>query len=136
MSTKENAPERTEAQTTMESLSGDYSIEDASQFLSCLFPGVKEFVFQTFDDNSDRKNPKLARTIRGTLEECWPKLVRLNKQGAGVFVTTNEIAPGKPRQNKHVTAIRAVFADYDQRTVTPPEPMMLPHAIVESSPDK
>jgi len=40
----------------------------AQLFLDTLDPSGK-FTFQTFDDNQDRKDRRLARTFNGTLEE-------------------------------------------------------------------
>ena len=65
----------------------------ASQFWSALDPNAGSFVYQTFDDLKSRRDRNLARTLRGSLNELWGTLARLNEQGAGVFVTINETAP-------------------------------------------
>ena len=100
------------------------------------------FTFQTFDDSAE-KDPGKARVFHGTLEQHALALVRLNQNGAGVFVMVNRgdgvIQPGKKtcRTNGNVIAVRALFADADGEPLesilakSPP-----PHIVVESSPGK
>ena len=53
----------------------------AQRFLDLLEPGGV-FTFQTFDDNKDRKDRRLAKILHGTLGSHVAELVRLNEQGA------------------------------------------------------
>ncbi|TWV80437.1 DNA-primase RepB domain-containing protein [Moraxella sp. VT-16-12] len=92
--------------------------------------------FQTFDDNADRKDPKLAHKFHGTLDMHANTLHALNAQGAGVYVTVNA-TDGKGRTKANITAVRALFVDFDTvdesrvaRLTTLPVP---PTVIVESS---
>src|SRR5262245_51524972 len=74
----------------------------AKEFLTGLDPTTDRFTFQTFDDNKDRKSPKLARILHGTLDECFAELVRLNNLGAGIFVTVNA-TDFRGRSTKNIT---------------------------------
>lgn len=85
--------------------------QSAQRFLQTLEPGCEQFVFQTFDDSHSRKNPRLARTLIGTLEQLLPTLNGLQSQGAGVFV---QVQGGEQRGKQGVTYGRAVFVDADQ----------------------
>jgi hypothetical protein len=84
----------------------------AGEFLACLDPTATRFTFQTFDDNKVRKNPALARVLHGTLDECFPELIRLNNLGAGVFVTISE-TDFQGRSTKNIVRARALFSDAD-----------------------
>src|SRR5437879_6219503 len=81
---------------------------EAERFLACLDPKATTFTFQTFDDDKDRKDPKLVSVLHGTLAELWDTLVRFNEQGAGIFVTANE-TDGKGRSGENIVRVRAVF---------------------------
>ncbi|MEL0215755.1 MAG: hypothetical protein VW948_08340, partial [Burkholderiaceae bacterium] len=84
-------------------------LKEAQLFLDTLYPNGK-FTFQTFDDNQDRKDGRLARTFNGTLEEHAAALQDLQQKGAGVFVTINETdLNGRKEQN--VIRVRAIFVD-------------------------
>jgi len=90
---------------------------EAARFLSLLDAHATFFTFQTFDDvvlknNKKRKDPKLLRALRGSLDECWDEIVRLNERGAGVFVTVNE-TDGKGRKGENIVRVRALFVDLD-----------------------
>ena len=101
------------------------------------------FTFQTFDDDKDRKDFRLAKVYHGTLEQHANDLTRLNQAGAGIFVMINRgdgaVHEGKKtcRTKANVVAVRALFADADG---VPIEPILRksppPHILVESSPDK
>ena len=84
----------------------------AGAFLRILDPNTDQFTFQTFDDNSDRNDPKLARILHGSLEKHWDTLVKLNYAGAGIFVTVNETNL-KGRKATDIIAIRAVWQEDD-----------------------
>lgn len=96
----------------------------------------EQFTFQTFDDNADRKDRALAHQFHGTLAQHADTLHALNKRGAGVYVTVNA-TDGKGRTAKNITAVRALFVDFDTadetrvaRLTALPVP---PTVIVESS---
>jgi hypothetical protein len=110
----------------------DISLADAARFLTLLDETATQFTFQSFDDNRDRADPKLARILHGTLAEHAETLIRLNNLGAGIFVMVQE-GDGLGRGNKNVTRIRAVFQEDDGEG----KPLPLePHIINESSPGK
>lgn len=88
--------------------------EDAQLFLDTLDP-VGRYTFQTFDDNSERKDRALAATLHGTLAEHASTLARLNRSGSGVFVTINE-TDFNGRRAENVTRVRALFADFDEQS--------------------
>jgi hypothetical protein len=112
-------------------LEPDFS--QAERFLAILDETAERFTFQTFDDDKQRKDKRLASVLTGSLEECWKRLVALNRQGAGVFVTVNE-TDGKGRKLENITRIRAVWheEDYPCGKEFPIEP----HMLIESSPGK
>ena len=104
--------------------------------MACLDPAATFFTFQTFDDNPERDDPKLARILHGTLEARCSELVSLNNKGAGIFVTINA-TDGKGRTTENIVVVRGVFADLDG---APLEPVLrngrLPHIVVNSSPNR
>jgi putative DNA primase/helicase len=104
------------------------------RFLKLL--GAKQFTFQTFDDNSERKNTKLARILHGTLDEHAERLIHLNRLGAGVFVAVNR-TDLKGRKRENIQRVRAITVDLDGAPVEPIQRCQLkPHVIVESSPGR
>lgn len=108
-------------------------LAEAERFLTALDAEAESWCFQTFDDTG--KRGELARTLHGELGELFDTLDALNRRGAGVFVTINEVAPGAPRTAANVVRVRAVFADFDG--TDPPEVWPLaPVLEVESSPGK
>ena len=104
----------------------------ASHFLQAIDP-AGGFTFQTFDDNP-RKDHYLAKVFHGTFSEHRNELARLNKAGAGIFVTVNK-TDGRGRKKENVTVVRAVFLDLDGAPL-PDEWPIEPHLIVESSPGR
>jgi hypothetical protein len=52
--------------------------DEALRFLRLLDPTTEQFTFQTFDDNHDRKDPKLAKVLHGTLDQHFNRLSFLN----------------------------------------------------------
>ena len=105
----------------------------AEAFLTAQDEEAERFCFQTFDDIKERKDGSLACILNGTLDEHWDKLVKLNRRGAGVFVTVN-ITDGKGRKIDNIVSPRAIFQEADHPN-TPPPPLD-PHIEVESSPGK
>ncbi|MCX7313944.1 MAG: DUF3631 domain-containing protein [Alphaproteobacteria bacterium] len=109
------------------------SLADAAHFLEVLDPDATSFTFQTFDDNSERKDKTLAHVLHGTLAEHGPELQRLNEKGAGIFVTVNR-TDGTGRKKENIVQVRAAFVDLDG---APLEPVMQyhlpPHIVTETS---
>ena len=100
---------------------------------------TEPFTFQTFDDNADRNDKALTRQFHGTLDQHAQVLHALNAKGAGVYVTVNA-TDGKGRKAANITAVRALFVDFDApdddrvaRLLGLPIP---PTVIVESSQGK
>jgi hypothetical protein len=107
----------------------------AKAFLNALDP-TGTFTFQTFDDNKERKDGRLARILHGTLDEHLATLTKLQQQGAGVFVMVNE-GDGKGRAATNVLRVRAHVLDLDGAPLEPAMQSELPpHIVVESSPQK
>lgn len=111
----------------------------ARRFLDALAPDEQVFVFQTFDDNSDRKDRSLSRVIVGPLAEALPQLNALQARGAGVFV---QIQGGHGRGQEFISHGRAVVVDADEPDDTVnvisqvKQEMPLPSAVIQSSPGK
>jgi hypothetical protein len=115
--------------------------EEARKFLRRLDPDCDEFVFQTFDDSQTQRNPALARTLHGTLDQHWSTLESLSRQGAGIFVCINKINRLGKRTKENVIALRAYFADFDKLNPATIKSNLksfglMPHVIVKSSPGK
>jgi len=107
--------------------------EEAKRFLSSLDHQASEYTFQTFDDNADRRRSHLNQVLNGSIDTVWPKLVYLNQQGSGVFVTVNE-TDLKGRKKENIIRVRAVwFEDDSGDHLSPPSE---PSFSVESSPGK
>lgn len=108
-------------------------LEAARRYLRTLDPGTREFTFQTFDDLKTRKETTLAQTLHGTIDDLAPTLARLNRRGAGVYVTVNRTVNGSRRKEDIIEA-RAMFreADSPDLPIIPIEP----HLVVETSPGK
>lgn len=105
---------------------------EAQRFLAAIDPSG-DFVFQTFDDDKDRKDIKRAIVTREI-----SRLAPMNAKGAGIFFSINQIVGkgGKGvRLAKNVVRVRALFADFD-RVGLPDEWPIDPSIIVESSPKK
>ncbi len=110
-------------------------LEQARNFLTALAPGETHFTFQTFDD-SEAKQPKLARVMHGSLVEWLPELARLSTLGAGMFVTVNR-TDLRGRRETNIVAVRALVADLDDAPLSVLERFGLPpHIIVISSPSR
>lgn len=119
----------------MQAISSDIDLNEAARFLALLDPEATSFTFQTFDD-SEGKGKSLARTLHGSLAQHASTLSRLNRAGAGVFVTINE-TDGTGRKAENIKRVRAVFIDLDGAPIQPvQEHAIQPHMIVESSPDR
>lgn len=90
--------------------------EEARQFLELLDPEAKRFYFQTFDDaivdGKRRKNGKLVVSKFDDFDNICPRLIALNQQGAGVYVTVNE-TDEHGREKENITRPRAIWGDFD-----------------------
>lgn len=110
-------------------------------FLKNLAPD-DQTTYQTFDDSKGGKNHSLARVFHGTLDQHMADLVRLNQQGAGIFVMVNcgdgVIHAGYKtcRNAVNVIAVRALFADLDGAPLDPVLKALQPDIVVESSPER
>ncbi len=112
---------------------------EAKRFLDLLSgrdSANETFTFQTIDDDKTRKDGGLTFVRCGTLGSVGRELTRLNRCGAGVYVTVNKIKPGR-RIAANVTQVRALFVDLDGAPIAPVQAWTFkPHIIVESSPGK
>ncbi len=106
-------------------------LDEARRFLKLLDPSTEEFTFSTFDDSEAKRPALIEGCLHGTLEQHVRKLIRNNKEGAGVFVMVNA-GDGKRRAADNVTSIRAVWQDDDQQW--PGEFPLAPSLSVVSSP--
>jgi hypothetical protein len=113
----------------------------ARLFLNFL-AGNDPVSFQTFDDNEQRRklhkqekgSDPYARVFHGTLDQHAKQLIRLNNEGAGIYVMVNK-GDQKGRKNTNVVSVRAFFVDLDGSPLEPvKEAPVKPHVIVQSSP--
>lgn len=111
----------------------------ALAFLKALAPG-EQVVLQTFDD-SDRKAAALARTIPAAAGVIPERLLTACHSGAGAFLCVNRTDESGSRKAENITAIRALFVDFDTVDHDRPQRMgdmfaLEPSAVIESSPGK
>lgn len=109
-------------------------LAEAARFLEALAGDGSDglFTFQTFDDDPERKDGKLAAWRHGTLAELGPWLTEMNRKGAGVFVTVNR-TDGKGRTAENVRGLRALFADDDDGAIADPAGLVpAPSLVVRS----
>ena len=83
------------------------------RFLAVLDETVDVFCFQTFDDLKTRRDPRLARTLHGSLGQHYERLKRLNEEGAGVFIAVNAMKVGVARKIANLERVRAIWQDDD-----------------------
>jgi hypothetical protein len=96
-----------------------------------LDPSGRGFVFQVFDDSSD-KDAGLARKVFGPTETALPILYQLHaEKRVGVYITVNE-TNCQGRTKKDIVRVRAVFREADNPDL-PPTPVV-PTIVVETSP--
>lgn len=114
-------------------------LAEANYFLKQLGPG-ESFTFQTLGDKGEKH---LAKVFHGTFDQHAEDLVKLNLQGAGVFVMINEgdgiVLPGREtcRTARNVKRVRALFVDLDGAPIKPVfECKLPPDVVVESSPER
>jgi hypothetical protein len=116
---------------------------EAERFLKALDPSTERFTFQTFDDDPERRERRretgekdpLAKIKHGTLAQHWRALVKLNDQGAGIFITVN-VTNFEGRTAENIVGIRAQFCDLDGAPLEPvlADDIPRPHIITETSP--
>lgn len=118
-------------------------VDDAERFLNTLDPHGA-FTFQTLpDQKSAKRSGKLLSVHHGTLQEHLDSLVKLNQEGAGIFVMVNE-GNGKIlddestcRTTRNVIRVRAAFVDLDGAPIAPVlKSERKPMLIVETSPGR
>lgn len=108
-------------------------LDQARRHLTLLDEDAESFVFQTFDDDPERKNKTLTRVLYGTLDEHAVELIRLNRKGAGVFVAVNRSKGGR-RRKVDITHARAVFREADALGL--PQLPLASHFTIQTSPGK
>jgi hypothetical protein len=96
-------------------------LDMAGQFIEAL-TGNRESIItvQTLSDNDatkiieadDKKVDPLAKIMHGTLAELAPKLAKLNRQGAGIFICVNETNLAG-RKAANIVGVRAIWGDFD-----------------------
>ena len=109
-------------------------LKQARAFLDALASQDKTddtFCFQTFDDNADRKDFKLAGVRMGTLDMHRRWLNKQQKKGAGAFVAINKVE-GDKRSNDNVKDIRAAFVDADDCEIDWEALELAPSIVVQS----
>lgn len=115
---------------------GATGMTQALQFLQALDPsGVYDF--RAFHD---RERGREGIAMRGTFEQCEPRLRELNTQLYGVHVMINE-TDGQGRRIENVTRCRAQLTDLDKGDIAANYARIiaarpLPHAVVNTSPGK
>ena len=108
-------------------------LEPAERHLTRLDEDAEKFLFVTFDDNKARQDKRLTRVLHGTLDEHAAELTRLNRAGAGVFVTVNQTVSDS-RKKEDIVGLRALWKE-DDRGDTPLLPLE-PQLVVQTSPGK
>lgn len=91
---------------------------------------MEAVTFQTFDDAkpNGESRPGLTHVLHGSLEDLAMELTRLNRAGAGVFVTVNG-TDGRGRKKDNIITLRAHHADLDVKCAAVPyDPAALPLA--------
>jgi hypothetical protein len=103
---------------------------EAEQFLTILDPDPGAvFTFQT-------TSPQIIHGSRAQLSKTFGRLLRLQQEGADVFVTINA-TDGQGRKAANIKRVRALFVDLDG---APLEPVLAwnkpPHVVVATSPGR
>jgi AAA domain/RepB DNA-primase N-terminal domain/Primase C terminal 1 (PriCT-1) len=119
---------------TPETLEPD--LREAQRFLTLLGEDLDNWTFQTFDDNTERRDRSLAQVLHQHNGPVASRLLDLNRRGAGVFAMINR-GNGKGRTAQNVVEVRAVFVDLDGTPLIGIESAPLePHIVIESSPGR
>ena len=108
-------------------------LAEAAVFMATLTGSADtDVTWQTFADNkTDRETGHrgLIRILHGTLDQHAAELTRLNRAGAGIFVTVNE-TDLQGRTTANIRRVRAAFADCDE---VDPELPIPPSMTVQSA---
>lgn len=111
------------------------ALDQAEKFLSLLDESASGFTFQTFDD-SNKHHKELTKVIHGDFDNVKSDLVKLNKRGAGIFVTVNK-TNFKGRSASNIKRVRAFFIDLDHSPLESVQSAPIsPHVVIESSPKR
>ena len=111
----------------------------ATEFLS-QFPREAYTLRLLYEDTTKdkREEQPIAYELNGTLDQHKAELVTRNREGYGVFLVVNEsrkLAKGSI-QDEDVTAITALFTDYDGNGAAPPVYDVEPSFRVQTSENK
>lgn len=112
-----------------------HAIPYLSQLLHCTPDGAwgAPLTFQVFNDAV--KNGPGACILHGSLEQLAQDLEKRNLAGIGVFITVNQTDLAG-RSKKHINALRAVWADIDDKMADQPLDLaqvpLTPSLIVDS----
>lgn len=110
----------------------------AQAFLDALDPMAEFFFFRSFSETHYTRckgRDPLEHDLRGSLVECWDRLVELNRSGAAVTVTVNA-SSRQGRRVEDVLRVRALFVDDDRPDVREGPFALAPHIRVRSSPGR
>lgn len=110
------------------------SLEMAQEFITQFDLSYKLWTFQTFDDK-ETKRRDLVSVRAGKIETHFTDLERLNKEGAGVFLTINLQVDPKKRSKANTLTVTALFVDFDGAAL-PETWRRTPKMIIESSPNR
>ena len=111
------------------------NLSSAKRFLKAI-AGTGPVTFQTFDDDKVRRSKDLIGVIHGTLDQRSERLIKLNNDGAGIFVMVNE-GDLNGRKAENVVKVRCLYVDLDGAPLEPVRNAPLPpHIIVKSSPGR
>jgi len=87
----------------------------AQRFFPRLDEDADQFTFQTCDDNTTgggERRAELSQIRHGALEDLFSWLAKMNRSGAGTFVTGNE-TDGRGRKEDTIKKVRAVWQEDD-----------------------
>ena len=90
--------------------------------------GERPLSFQVFDDVEGRRDPRMAKTLHGSLDNLARDLDQRNRAGAGVFLAVNG-TDGAGRSKANIQVLRAWWADLDEKSASATfRPEALPRA--------
>jgi hypothetical protein len=92
--------------------------EMAQLQLSILDPNTDKFTFQFFSDDKNLSKAEAdakAKTVHGTLDEVWPRVLAVNTPQVqlGAYITVNETDGSGRRKKENITRVRGHFVDAD-----------------------
>lgn len=105
----------------------DHALPFLSALLDCSPREAWELplTFQVFDDVEGRRDPALAKTIRGSLSVLAKDLDHRNHGGAGIFLSVNG-TDGRGRRKANISLLRAWWTDLDGEAASGFMPDRLP----------